>query len=136
MNTGIPTWVFGLLLSLVGMQVFGQSSNNEYLNSLRNEAAGLKLDGGTAADLNNAETAPPSSFGIGPLSDEHAGAIQELNSGLTLKQFETLLQHNYMGSYLFFKRLSEAQKNEVFEFYQRNPDPKRVRQKILEVNKN
>jgi hypothetical protein len=41
-----------------------------------------------------------------------------------------------MGSYMFYRRLDDQAKTEVYRFYLKNPHPQRVRDKILEVMKN
>ena len=111
-------------------------SNGNYLESLKDEAASLNLD----RSAQSVEKPPVS--GLSTLTEqrnadaEHAGAIREFESGLTVQQFETLLKHNYIGSYLFYKRLNDAEKAEVYRYYQQNPNPKQVREKILELSKN
>lgn len=109
-------------------------SSPSYLESLQNEAAGLSLDKSTETAVK-----PTSPRTIGnPLTaaqGDHAGAIEEFASGLSVEQFEQLLKHNYMGSYLFYKRLGQLHKDEVYRFYQQNPDPDQVRQKILQIKK-
>jgi hypothetical protein len=52
-----------------------------------------------------------------------------------MEQFEATLKTNYIGSFLFYNRLTDAQKKEVYSFYQSNPDPEKIREKILQVSK-
>ena len=110
-----------------------QSSSN-YLETLQDEAEGLVLDKQTESEAQPTGTPPVGN----PLTDatkDQAGAIKAFTSGLSVEQFENLLKHNYIGSYLFYKRLGQVQKDEVYEFYQQNPDPDQVRQKILQIKK-
>jgi hypothetical protein len=108
-------------------------SNSDYLESLEGEASGLTLDEETKTVQQSNYSAPKSSF------DEQwngeAGAIQELTPGLSIEQFEVVLKNNYIGSYLFYKRLDNSQKDQVFLLYQDNPDPKKIRELILQVSK-
>ena len=68
-------------------------------------------------------------------TSDRAGGIEELSAGLPKTDFEDLLEHNYMGSYLFYKRLTAEQQQVVYEFYLQNPDPKEIRLHILRVKK-
>jgi hypothetical protein len=112
-------------------------SSKDYLDALRQEASGLKLDSSTRV-----EPEPPSSLlpqsGSQTLekSVQEGGAIEGLAPGLDPNQFEQYLKNNYMGSYLFYRRLNEQGRAEVYGFYQENPDPEKIREKILEVSKN
>jgi hypothetical protein len=102
-------------------------SNADYLKSLQGEAESITLDKETELKTTRSKV---SSTVAGP--DE---APNSLISGLSVEQFEKVLQKNYIGSYLFYKRLSNSQKGEVYSFYQGNPDPDAVRDKILKVRK-
>ena len=108
-------------------------SASGYLETLKDEASGLKIDSKSAAD----ETTEDRSSRLQDqgLAKDHAGAIEELETGLTIEQFAIRLKHNYIGSYLFFRRLNEEQQSEVFAFYQQNPNPQKIREKILQVSK-
>ena len=122
-----------LLLLLLSLGNSWAQSSNGYLQTLKSEAAGTRLDSRAEPVP---EVAPRESVIVSPQGDAgQAGAIETLQAGLTLEQFQTVLKHNYIGSYLFFKRLTDQQKNEVFAFYQENPSPKKVREKILQVSK-
>jgi hypothetical protein len=102
-------------------------SNADYLKSLQGEAENITLDKETELKTNRSKI---SATVAGP--DE---APNSLVSGLSVEQFEKVLQKNYIGSYLFYKRLSNSQKDEVYSFYQGNPDPDAVRDEILKVRK-
>lgn len=109
-------------------------SNSEYLDSLKGEASNLTLDPESRPtaqlSIQDSDAALP-----GSTSGSDAGAIQELIPGLTVEQFEQILKNNYMGSYLFYSRLDDGGKKEAYGFYLNNPDSKKLREKILQLNK-
>ena len=109
-------------------------SDDDYLKSLEGEASDLNLDSQTKSNASDGRK--PAESSLGDWSGSDAGAIKDLVPGLTIGQFEQVLKNNYIGSYLFYKRLSNQQKDEIFVFYQGNPDSKQVRDKILQVSKN
>jgi hypothetical protein len=114
--------VLGLFQSSIAAQ-----SNADYLKSLKGEAESITLDKQTEVQssgdrVSNTVSSPETVVG-------------SLISGLSIEQFEKVLQRNYIGSYLFYKRLSDSQKEEVYASYQGNPDPDSVRDKILKVSK-
>jgi len=130
----------GCLLLLLSILLNGYSgmaaaqSNSDYLQTLQGEASNLNLDKETKVEEKKegvSSTASSVSKGWGG----QAGAIVELTPGLSIDQFETVLKNNYIGSYLFYKRLDNSRKDEVFRFYQENPDPSIIRNKILQVSK-
>jgi hypothetical protein len=117
------------LLFVLGSIVCSASAqtNSDYLKALEGEAEGVTLDKGTEAQAAQSKI---SNAVAGP--DQVPGS---LINGLTMEQFEKVLQRNYIGSYLFYKRLSSGQKAKVFASYQENPNPDSVRNKILQVSK-
>lgn len=117
------------LLFILGSIVCSASAqtNSDYLKALEGEAEGVTLDKGTEAQAAQSKI---SNAVAGP--DQVPGS---LINGLTMEQFEKVLQRNYIGSYLFYKRLSSGQKAKVFASYQENPNPDSVRNKILQVSK-
>ncbi|MDJ0832530.1 MAG: hypothetical protein QNJ69_03345 [Gammaproteobacteria bacterium] len=118
-----------MIMSVPG--VYAQSSS-DYLETLEGEASNLELDKRTKSTGTASSIAAPSSSSFNP---EQGGAITDLGPGLSVEQFEQILQRNYIGSYLFYKRLNDQHKQEVYAFYQSNPDPAKVRDKILQVSK-
>ena len=121
------------LLSLFAGSLWSQSES-EYLNSLKGEASNLTLDleARPTAQLSTQDRDTELS---GNTSGSNAGAIKELIPGLTVEQFEQILKNNYMGSYLFYSRLDDEDKMQVYGFYLNNPDSKKLREKILQLNK-
>ena len=117
-----------LILQFSLHSVYAQS-NSDYLKSLESEASNLNLDSETKSSEKKIK------LFSGDLQGKQGGAITELLPGLTIEQFEIVLKNNYIGSYLFYKRLNESQQEEVYQFYKNNPDPQKVREKILQVNK-
>jgi hypothetical protein len=102
-------------------------SNADYLKSLQGEAESITLD--KATESNTARSK------ISETVADPGEVPSSLVSGLSVEQFEKVLQKNYIGSYLFYKRLSNSQKGEIYSFYQGNPDPDAVRDEILKVRK-
>lgn len=117
--------VFLFLLNSANAQ-----QSDTLLDALENEASNLQLDDKTKNKNKNLTTT-----NIKSTSDVKGGAITDLTSGLSVELFEKILKENYIGSFLFYKRLSQSKKDEVYEFYQKNPDSVKVRKKILQVNK-
>ncbi len=121
--------IIGLFFLFFTKNTYAQA-NSDYLKSLEGEASTLHLDGQTEKLLSN-NTGTPNSD-----SDSNKGGdISRLQPGLTLEQFEIAMKDNYIGSFLFYKRLAEEQKKRVYAFYQANPDPNKIREKILQEHK-
>ncbi len=104
-------------------------SNADYLKSLKGEAESVTLDKQTKAGSTSSVSKTVAS------KLDSGGSPGRLVSGLTIEQFEKVLQQNYIGSYLFYKRLNNGQKDEVYASYQGNPDPDSVRDIIQKVSK-
>ncbi len=122
---------FVAILLISHLSIVAAQSNSDYLQSLEGEASELDLD-------NKTKNANQSSNAASSVSKEwsgQGGAIFKLTPGLSFDQFEVVLKNNYIGSFLFYKRLSNSQKDRVFKFYQDNPDPSKIREKILQVSK-
>lgn len=125
LRKGFAQIIFFIALSLAAGNALAQASD-EYLKSLQGEAETVTLDEQTQVRPNDSVISGVSSEG---------GGAGELVDGLSIEQFESVLQKNYIGSYLFYKRLSDNQKKEVFTSYQENPSPDSVRNIILKVSK-
>lgn len=104
-------------------------AEEDYLQSIDGEASDLNLDSQTKSQESEVHLF---SSDVDP---GQAGAIKELASDLSLEQFQVVLKNNYIGSFLFFQRLSEEKQLEVYQYYLQNPDPQKIREKILQVNK-
>ena len=137
-SDGLTLKALLLLLALCSLSLsMGKSlaqTSQKYLETLQDEASGLTLDKSTESEVK--PVSPPTSGN--PLTANpggQSGAIEEFAAGLSMQQFEELLKHNYIGSYLFYKRLGQPHKDEVYRYYQQNPDPNQVRQKILQIKK-
>ncbi|MDJ0882034.1 MAG: hypothetical protein QNJ56_10325 [Gammaproteobacteria bacterium] len=132
MQKGFLLLFMFILLGLFTKVAIAQA-NSDYLESLEGEASALTLDEETKTKTQNTQSSQ--GFDADKQWVNKGGAIVELKPGLTIEQFEIVLKNNYIGSYLFYKRLENVQKDEVFMFYQDNPDPKSIREKILKVSK-
>jgi len=123
------------LLMVFSFSAQSQSPQN-YLDELKEEASDLKLDRGTRVIEQKASSAQnPAVDSPGTAAGNQAGPIEGMGSGLSKQEFEQFLKVNYIGSYLFFRRLNEQGQDEVYQFYLETPDPEQVREKILEVHK-
>lgn len=126
-------WCFSVLFGLISGASLAQS-NAEYLKTIESEASGLRIDKETAQP-GSARADNPTRLFKNEFEDDLGGARIDLTAGLTIEQFEHVLKNNYIGSYLFYKRLSDEKKQIIYQFYQGNPDPAQVRKKILQVSK-
>ena len=126
-NGYLPLATF-LFCFLITGNVYSQS---KYLDSIELEAQSLNLDKSTEIPVEELEKKGTIKV---PLS-QTGGAITQLSPGLTVEQFETVLKQNYIGSFLFYKRLKNNLKDQVYQYYQANPDSKLIREKILKLNK-
>lgn len=126
---------FVLFLCSVYAGATWSQTDDAYLKSITGEASELTLDSETKVSSKKSEIEKEVTFSSGDQGSPQAGARQELVSGLSLSEFEILLKENYMGSYLFYNRLDERWKQEVFSYYLENPDPAKLREKILQLNK-
>ena len=125
-------WCFSVLFVFISGTSLAQS-NAEYIKSLESEAAGLSVDKDTTVS-GEAKVDNPTRLFKNESENDLGGARIELTAGLNVEQFEYVMKNNYIGSYLFYMRLSEAKKQIVYQFYQSNPDPSKVRKKILQVS--
>lgn len=134
MRKGCQLCFFMSLLSMYAGNVWSQS-NAEYLKAIRGEANNLTID----TETKSTATKPVREKGGSAIridtEKSQAGAIEELVPGLSVSEFEVILKNNYMGSYLFYKNLNDSDKDEVYSFYLQNPDPRKLREKILQLNK-
>lgn len=67
-----------------------------------------------------------------PEWDEDAPQLdsEHIESGLTKQQFETQLEKNFYGSYLFYSALEAGKQQEVYNDYQNANDIKSIRNSI------
>ena len=117
-----------LLLGFTGLAI--AQSSDSYLDAIEGEASELSLDQKTRAQP--AESPRAVNAAPGAQAGEQ---FNRLVPGLTVEQFEQVLKRSYIGSYLFYNRLPNSLRDEVYESYQSDPDPDAVRAKIIEVSK-
>jgi len=103
----------------VALVAFASSTlaQDDYLKALEAEAS--KLSPGATAQGGE-------SAGNNPASTATAG------QGVTFEQFETLLQDNYRGTYVFYKELPSHTREEMFVEYQRGVSIRDLRDKIMD----
>ena len=128
-RNGIPRLFPLLLLGFSTGLAIAQSSDS-YLDAIEGEASELSLDQKTRAQ----PVESPRAVNVSPGAQE-AEQFNQLVPGLTVAQFEQVLKRSYIGSYLFYNRLPNNLKDEVYESYLTDPNPDAVRAKIIEVSK-
>ena len=122
--------VIGLALMMVSTAAATQPGD-DYLKQLDREASELSLDRKTrrqaeeSGDMRNATG----------LAEVPADEAHELVPGLSREDFERSLKRNYMGSYTFFRRLSPERQRAIYDAYQQDPDPGKLRLKIMKALK-
>ena len=97
-------------------------ANNSYLDALEAEAAAAPTETQQAPEKAVSET-------------EAKSLINKLPEGLTQTDLEGLLKDGFYGSYMFYNKLTSAQKETVYKQYQGDPTLKGVRDKIMELLK-
>ncbi len=123
------------LLMFFSSSAQSQSPQN-YLDELKEEASDLKLDRGTRVIEQKASPVQnPIVDSRGQAAGNQAGPIEGMGAGLSKQEFEQFLKVNYIGSYLFYRRLDDQGQADVYQFYLETPSPEQVREKILEVHK-
>ncbi len=127
-------WIEVFFLLILSNSVYSQE-NSDYLKLLEGEASGMNLDDQTKDSQKKKPSNNIKLFSGGD-NDSKGGGITELFPGLSQQQFELVLKNNYIGSYLFYKRLSEPKKDEIYLYYQTDSDPAMIRKKIIQVGKN
>ena len=133
-RNGYVQCVFFMLISVFAANTWSQSSS-EYLETISSEANKLSIDDDSQASITKPVQDRIAQSTISSDGSNQAGAIKELVPGLSVDEFEILLKNNYMGSYLFYKRLDDKEKKEIYDYYQENPDPGKLRIRILQIKK-
>lgn len=124
-----------MVVMLLFSGVLMAQTEADYLRSIEVEASGSSVDSETARSASEKSGKDTTRLFERESGQAQGGARVDLTAGLTRPQFEQVLKNSYIGSYLFYKRLSEAQKARVYQFYQTNPDPVHVRNQILQASK-
>ncbi len=130
---------FTLVFALCAMQFLPINSlaqqNDDYLKQLGDEAGELTLDRMTREN-GKADDNPSRASGLAEVPvDASLGAGNKLPAGLSRQAFELMLEKNYFGSYIFYKRLGGESRVRVFQQYRKNPDPRRLRKSIMRAIK-
>lgn len=60
-------------------------------------------------------------------------AISQIESNLSAESFDTAVQNKYHSTYHFLNKLSQKQKQEVYEYYQNESNFSTIRHKIFEL---
>ncbi len=97
-----------------------------YLDALQEAADDIRVD---PMSTNGAAPVTPkkSKPRVGRVAPRVEGSIPR---GLDLAGLESFLKQRYVGSYAFFKRLSDEQKRKVFAAYETRPEIAYIRDQI------
>ncbi len=108
-----------------GSAAFAQ--DDDYLSAIEAEAE--SLDSGAAA-------AAPESTSPAPATSRSAvigGGAEKLPEGLDFEHFEEILRAKYLGSYMFYSKLSDAGRRAAFDAYRESNDVSRLRRSIIRL---
>ena len=121
-----------MLLSVLSVDAYS-IDKSVYLASLEREANGLSHDRSTQKTNSIAHLKSKKAsvkvvqYGI------LGGEGTSFNDGLSFQQFGIALKDNFMGSFYYYKRLNQLQKNYVYQSYQKNPELNKIRASILKA---
>ncbi len=59
----------------------------------------------------------------------------ELPADLSYREFEDILRNNFMGSYIFFKRLDKDARVQVYQHYIETPSMSALRQRVIQLSR-
>lgn len=107
-----------LLALLVSLQLSSPALANSYLSELEAEANNTGEQPQTTAKPN----------GGWPKTKQRLSS--QLDDGLSHEEFEQSLRDNYYGSFIFYNRLSDWNKKQVYASYQKNNDIEMIRNEI------
>ncbi len=102
------------------------AQEDPYVKALQDAA---KAQAGGAAPARPADT-PSQGWNAG--NQEMGGALPPQ---LTRPQFEDALQKSFFGTYMFYSKLGEADKESVYKEYQGNNQISRIRDKTMQLLK-
>jgi len=118
-----------------------QASDDAYLKILEGEAESLELD--QSGQLNNGEdiatavrkkkqTRSKKMFGWSGMLEG-----DDLPTGLAPEQFESVLEDNFYGTYIFYTMLNSSDKKTIYHWYKTSQSPslENVRKNILQLRK-
>ena len=112
------TAVAAVLLMLMTLSAGWSTSAlaaDSYLDAIQEEASDLKVDSAVGIDEPNTPQAAD------------AGIPADLDQG----GFENLLRARYIGSFMFYNKLSDADKKAVYDEYTSSKDIEVIRKKII-----
>ncbi len=113
-----------ILLFFASINICFAQATDIYLQLLEGEASHLTLDNQTKAKTEKTPT-------INTTTSSDGG----LPIGLAFEAFFQHLKINYIGSYIYAKRLSSSGKIEIYDFYKKNNDPQAIRTQIIKTSK-
>ncbi len=96
-------------------------AQDDYLQALESEATKIDSESTSASDA-QAAGAPATQFQTPP----------QPMSGVTREQFESLLQEEYRGTYVFYRQLQPYTQEEIFSEFEKGVPIADLRDKVVE----
>ncbi len=97
-----------------------------YLDALQDAAADIEVDSLTSSPTSDPDIRP----GAIQTGTAVSNGAADMPLGLDMVALEQYLQQAHVGSYAFFKRLSDARKQQVFQAYRSRPEIAHIRNQI------
>jgi len=112
-----------VLLAGIGMVAISHGADDDYLKALKAETQAI-TSGEAAAPAASpaAETKLQQGW-----SASGQGLAEELPANLSQEQFEAALKSSYFGTFVFYNKLNDADKAQVYEAYQSNAQISHIR---------
>lgn len=107
----------GLLAVLLSWGPLSQAKDS-YLDSIDAEADDLTVDSAVSLDASDAQ---------------HGAEPKGIPDDLDLSGFEDLLRSRYIGSYMFYNKLSDGDRSAVYDEYMSSKNIELIRKKIISL---
>lgn len=126
----------GIVAALLAASAPVSATDDAYLKMLEGEAESLELDQKGQLQSHKAKV-PASKKGKDSFGWNATIDGENLPKGLPRKEFETVLQDNFYGTFLFFSKLNSADKQTVYYRYNKaeSTNLENVRKNILDLLK-
>lgn len=102
-----------VLLAGIGMVASSHGADDDYLKALKEETQAITSGEAAAPAAPAAETKPQQGW-----SASGQGLAEGLPANLSQEQFEAALKSSYFGTFVFYNKLSDADKAKVYAAYQ------------------
>lgn len=112
-----------VLLAGIGMVAISHGADDDYLKALKEETQAITKGEAAAPAAPAAEAKPPQGW-----SASGQGLGEGLPPDLSQEQFEAALKSSYFGTFVFYNKLNDADKAQVYEAYQSNAQISHIRE--------